>query len=297
MADSTLKQYESTYRFWWNFCQCHNINYFEASEQDVIKFLNEQFQTKLLKYGSFNTYRSALSLILDVDIGKRPNIRRFMKGIFKLRPPKRRYNYIWDANVVLNHLETKTPNENLDLMALTRKTVTLLALISGHRLQTLARIRVDNILISPSGIQILISDQIKTTNTNNEQPCLQIPYFRHRPGICPASCLEAYIIQTAINRSERQDFLFLTTRPPYQTASTGTISNWIKATLSEAGINTEIFTAYSTRHTASSAAFNNGATLQAIRRTAGWTDSSQMFARHYHLPIQDLQEFAKALVK
>lgn len=167
-----------------------------------------------------------------------------------------------------------------------------MALITGHRLQTLARIKVDNIIISPEGIIT-----IKTSFTNKENPCLHIPYYLENPALCAASCIEAYIHQTASIRSSAQDYFFLTNRPPYRT-TTNSLSRWIKTFVAEAGIDTTIFSGYSTRHASYSAAYRNGVTLNIIRQTAGWTSNSQTSARHYNLPMKDnLNTFAKSVLQ
>lgn len=262
----------------------------------MIKFLSFLLKKKQFKYGTFNTIRSALSLILPFDIGNNPHIKRFLKGVFRLRPPQRRYNFTWDTSSVLNHLEGKTPNDKLSLLSLSKKVATLLALVTGHRLQTLNRIRVEKIIMTHQGIQIFIPDHLKTTNKGNPNPCLQVPFFNARPAICPASCLNEYIVRTASLRTEAQEFLFITARPPHNTATSATISRWIKSTLSEANVDTTLFTAYSSRHASTTKAFTQGVSLQTIRKTAGWSGTSQVFARHYQLPVRNLQEFAQSLL-
>lgn len=270
---------------------------YEATEEDVLRFFSYLQKHKNFNYGTFNSFRSALSLILKFDVGSRPNIRRFLKGIFRAKPPKRKYNVVWDTNLVFNLLDTKI-NEDLSLLDLSKKTATLVALICAHRLQTLTRLRVENIIVSQEGIQILVTDHIKTTRPGKENPCLHLPFFPERPNICPATCLEAYIDKTASIRSSAQEFLFLTTRTPHQTATSATIGRWIKSTLAEAGVDTKAFGPYSVKHASTSAAYRNGITLENIRRTAGWSAASKTFAKFYQLPIaDDPQKFAKALLK
>lgn len=296
LSNSTIRQYEGVYKAWWQLCKQQQWEVFNPREADVIKFFMHQLQTKQITYGSFNTYRSALSIILECNITNNPNIKRLLKGIFRLRPPARRYNYIWDPQIVISFLEHKYPNGNLSLNQLSKKTITLLALITGHRIQTLARIRVDNIIISTDEIQILISDHIKSSRMKAEQPCLLIPYFREKPEICAGSALIAYINKTISIRNETQDFLFLSTRRPFKTATTSTLSRWIRQTLEEAGIDTKIFSGYSTRHAATSAASRNGVTLDIIRRTAGWSNISEVFARLYNCPLRHNTLFAKSVL-
>ena len=101
-------------------------------------------------YSVINTARSALSTILCNDkgltIGNFTSVKRFLKGAFELRPPMPKYQFIWDANLMLNYLENFHPNEDLCLSYLTYKLAMLLALASAQRVQTLHAIKVHNIL-------------------------------------------------------------------------------------------------------------------------------------------------------
>lgn len=172
LSQSTIKQYEGVFRIWGEFCSRYNINAFEPNENNIIASLTFIYQTKKVGYNTFNTYRSAVMTLIG-GLDKSSSLNRFLKGVFRLRPPKRRYNFTWDPQVVLSMLENRYPNESLSLLQLSKKTVTLLALVTGHRLQTLARIRVENITFSDKGLQIFIVDQLKTTKPGKEQPCLE----------------------------------------------------------------------------------------------------------------------------
>lgn len=84
---------------------------------------------------------------------------------------------------------------------------------------------------------------------------------------------------------------------PYGAASSQTISHWIKALLSKAGIDTSQFTAYSTRHAAVSTAHKRGVDIATIRRSAGWAPGSQTFFKFYNRPIQTSNDqFARAIL-
>ncbi|KAH9635903.1 hypothetical protein HF086_002463 [Spodoptera exigua] len=58
-------------------------------------------------------------------------------------------------------------------------------------------------------------------------------------------------------------------------------------TLNEAGIDTSVFTAHSTRHASTSAASRAGLGIDLIRRTAGWSGTSSTFAKFYNRPITE----------
>lgn len=297
LSETTIKQYNTAYKFWWRYCQERNIHVYKATIPQVLTFFQYLLENKKFAYGSFNSFRAALALISLEDIGTEARVKRFFKGVRRLKPPGCRFNTTWDPQVVLDFLASLYPNKNLNLESLTKKVCTLLALITAHRIQTLVRIRVENIIITSEEIKIYITDDIKTTMKNNTRPVLHIPFFTQQPQICPASALITYIELTAPIRTSEQEFLLLTTRKPHLTASTQTVSRWIRQTLRKAGIDTQMFSGYSTRHAATSAAFKNGVTLEVIRRTAGWTENSAVFAKFYNKPVIDNAYFARSFIK
>ena len=83
----------------------------------------------------------------------------------------------------------------------------------------------------------------------------------------------------------QSDSLFVSVRKPYKAVSAETVGRWLKSVLSEAGINTEIFKAHSTRAASVSKAFSKGVDIEFIKRTAGWTPNSRVFATFYNVPI------------
>ncbi|CAB0039264.1 unnamed protein product [Trichogramma brassicae] len=79
--------------------------------------------------------------------------------------------------------------------------------------------------------------------------------------------------------------------------SKGFIVRWIKKTLKMSGINTDIFSAYSTRQASTSAAKRLGVNIDLIKSTGGWTEKSGTFAKFYDLPIaSDINIFANAIL-
>lgn len=94
---------------------------------------------------NYNSCQSALSLLLGPNISKDHRVQRLLKGVFRLRPPLPKYNLTWDTTCVLDQLSQWYPNEELTLTQLTKKTITLLALTTAHRVQTLSKINIKNI--------------------------------------------------------------------------------------------------------------------------------------------------------
>ncbi|KAJ8914163.1 hypothetical protein NQ315_016242 [Exocentrus adspersus] len=260
ISEATSKQYNTTYKLWWNYCGENNVSLFDGTPSQVMCFLQDLFSNHGYRYGTLNSHRSALSLILPEGLGSDPALKRFMRGVSRLKPAKPRYNSTWDPKPVLNYLEGLSTSNNLKLLS--QKLVTLLALITEGRLQTISLIRISNMSIDDEKIQIFISDPIKTPSSLGGQPCLHM----------------------------------LLSVKPHGTASKQTISRWVKETLKASGIDTEKFLPHSTRHASSSAAQRLGVSLEVICRTAGWSQQTQTFAKFYSRPLSKDTELAEAVL-
>ncbi|KAB0803109.1 hypothetical protein PPYR_00079 [Photinus pyralis] len=153
LTEATIKQYGSTYKLWWTFCDQHDISPFKADKGQVITFFQNLLGQSDNKYGSFNSHRAALSLISPGNIGEDSLFKRFMKGIARARPPKPRYNFTWDPTRVLDYLENRLGDS---LKHLSRKLVTLLTLATGQQLQTISLIKLSEIKTHDGGLYIYI---------------------------------------------------------------------------------------------------------------------------------------------
>lgn len=102
LSDKTLQQYDVCFKRWYTFFLENNISIYNPSIPIVILFLTNIFNDGG-QYGTINSHRSALSLIVGNMSGD-DRITRFCKGVYKLRPPLPRYNVTWDPSTVLNHL-------------------------------------------------------------------------------------------------------------------------------------------------------------------------------------------------
>lgn len=234
-------------------------------------------------------------MLLGDRLGAEEQIKRLLKGAYRLRPTVPKYVGTWDPKIVLDYIVNWYPNVSLPLEKITKKLAVLLALCTGHRAQTLSLVKVNNINKTPSGIKIVISDLIKTSAPGREQPILYLPYFTENIGICPATTLNDYLSLTKELRSAESEYLLLTIKRPHRVATAQSISRWVKQMLAESGVDVSIFSAHSTRHASTSAARSAGVSLDTIRKTAGWTKSSDTFAKFYQRPVIDEGSFARSI--
>ena len=247
-------------------------------------------------YGTLNTLRSAISLVCGDKIGNDPLISRFFKGVYRIKPTTPKYNQTWDVSIVLKYIEEIDHSKQLSLLELSEKTIILLALSTAHRAQTLAFIKLCNIYETTKGLEIKIPELIKTSGPGSFQPLLVLHTNSENPMLCVASVILRYIEMTKSLRNN-VDSLFISLKKPHKAIGPQTVSRWIKGVLTKSGIDTSVFTAHSTRHAASSAALARGIDLDTIRRTAGWSNSSQTFARFYNRPVKtDNYHFATRVV-
>jgi hypothetical protein len=128
----------------------HHIDPLNPSIEQGIEFLTTLFDAEL-GYSSINTARSALSSILPMyegrKFGEHPLVTRFLKGIFELKLALPRYPEIWDVQIVLDHLQSYKPGEELFLKELTLKLTMLLCLLTAQRCQTIHLIDVNDIQV------------------------------------------------------------------------------------------------------------------------------------------------------
>lgn len=123
---------------------------FQPSVADVLKFLTELHDLGL-GYSVVNTAKSAVSSFLNTadpksaQFGSHVLIKRFMKGIFEIKPSLPCYNCTWSTEKVLKFLKSLSPLTDLSLLQLLRKSVVLLALSMGQRAQTLHMLYIRNI--------------------------------------------------------------------------------------------------------------------------------------------------------
>ena len=137
---------------------------------------------------------SLFEIIQERDIGKESLIRRFMKGVFYLRPSFPKTYFTWDVKIVLIFLEN-LDNSVLTLRLLSIKLAVLMALTTGQRCQTLSVMDLRNIEITNNHVKIRISDVLKQTKPKNHLAEIFMEAYVN-PAICVVETLNHYITRT-----------------------------------------------------------------------------------------------------
>ena len=214
-------------------------------------------------------------------MGQHPLVCRFVKGAFERKPPSRKYYAIWDVRQVLNVLKTLSPNSSLSLMELSLKLSMLLALVSIQRKQTLLQLNINNEYLKKSDEEFvfILSRHVKQSRPNYSIPPVIIPRYTLDTDICPYVCLEDYIERTKSLRND--DVLLISTIKPRRAIGSQTLARWIKTVLQLAGVDIDMFKPHSTRHAASTAAYQASVPLDEILQRAGWSNANT-FKRFYY---------------
>ncbi|XP_043479721.1 uncharacterized protein LOC122509600 [Leptopilina heterotoma] len=292
LSDSTFKQYNCALRKWWVYCKNKNLDVFDQDSNSILSFLTEEFNNGS-SYGSLNTIRSAISLISNKKVSDLV-MERFFRGIFKLKPSRAKYNRTWNVSSVLDKIAKWFPLDELDLKTLTQKLIILLALGTGHRVQTFSLISLDAIVFSNNDVEIKIESLVKTSRPGACQPCLVLPFFTEKPELCAALTLRNYLERTESLRGEEK-CLFISFQKPHKAVGTQTISRWIKEVLHSCGVDRN-FKAHSTRHASTSKAFEKGLDIRVIQNTVGWSQNSSTFAKFYNRPIMESESFFNVVI-
>lgn len=281
---NTCKQYEIHLKKWDNYCSRINVSPQFTSITDGLNFLSECYDNGY-SYSALNTARSALSTVIMLPstntFGLHPLVVRLMKGVFNKRPSLPKYATTWDINIVLRYLE-QLPLKSITFKQLSLKTVMLLSLLSGQRLQTLKSIKVENVNFTHEGCEIYIDTLLKTTKPGKHLKPIKLQKY-DADNLCIVSHLKEYVSVTDSLRTN-EDQLFIRLQKPYVGVSTDTIARWLKLVMSEAGIDVTVFSAHSTRSAATSKANSCQVPIDTILAAGGWTNA-QTFAKYYNKPI------------
>ena len=146
-------------------------------------------------------------------------------------------------------------------------------------------------------MSLKIAGLLKTSRPGHHKSQLVLKAYPEDVKVCVMSFIREYVNRTATlrkpNGGEGQK-LFVGVVPPHKPVGSSTIGRWTKITLSRAGVNTELFSAHSTRAAAASAA-KTVIPVDKLLKTVGWA-SERTFAMCYDKPIEKSQGVGEALL-
>ena len=163
---STKLQYGPHITRWVSICLRGEIDPFHPSLSFWLDHLLREFQKdKGHSYSSRNTIHSAISAIETIDgkpAGQYPLVSRLLKAVFQERQSFSRCHTTWNPELMLSHIKSLGPNEELSLIQLSRILTALMLLISGQRGQVLHLVDIRNMSITNSRVSFRIDDPLKS---------------------------------------------------------------------------------------------------------------------------------------
>lgn len=120
----------------------------------MVNFLAHLF--KEYQHRSLNAYQSAISSVHEksdrYEVGQHPLVSRVLKGAFNQRPPKPRYEFMWDVSKVLNYIDSLGESDALPLQSLSWKLAMILALTRPSRSADIAMLDLRYRRYTPEGV-------------------------------------------------------------------------------------------------------------------------------------------------
>ena len=158
----------------------------------------------------------------------------------------------------------------------------LIALTTVHRCQTLTFLDTSVKFIQRNAdcFNIVLTEHLKQDRPG--KACGNARLFKYPvKELCVYEKLDHYVRVTKSLRNSTS--LFVSYIKPYREVTSTTIGRWIKSMLGQSGINTELFTAHSTRFASTRKAAAT-VSMGVIVATAGWTDEPT-FRNFYNKPV------------
>ena len=288
------------------------IDPFSATVNNIIVYLQFRFDQGI-KPSTLTVYCNSLGVRRGKADGfsvvSHPDIKLFLKGARRLRPPVKDIMPRWQLPLVLQALMEAPyePAEKASLEAWTKKTLFLVAITSAARtceLQAIDRRKCLSIIskykaslkLNPAFIpKSMMKDEYYDRTIELEaffpNPDKDSSLERNWHTICPVRALTWYIHKTEPFRIKDQFQMFVSydKRTLGQPVSRNTIAKWLIQVISNAYLHFERevpegIKAHSTRAVATSMATLSGVSIADVCRAATWS-SSYIFARHYQLDV------------
>ena len=299
----TKKIYQSRWKAWCTYCKEKSITPTSPHQMELAGYLAYLRKSKHLSASAVKGHRSAISTILKL-LGKRSFsecsiLKLVMKGASynDARSPK--LFPAWDIFPVLESLRLPPyePIETCDLSSLSFKTAFLIALASGRRCSEVHALQNSSFAKEPDGsISLRFLPEFLAKNQPAGLPSPPIFIKPLTPllcsddedrTLCPVRSLLVYKRRTKHLRTPAKRRLFVSFREDKRSDITiATISRWIKTVIKTAFSQTSgpepgNCRAHEVRAWATSLAWANNTSLQAIMEAAYWFKESTFL--HFYL--------------
>ena len=286
----TTQTYESAWKKWSVWCRGRGVDPFTCPVNHILDFLSNLFASGT-PYRTIGGHRSAISayhtpFVIDsavITAGRHPLVSALMSGVHNLRPPQAKYSFTWDIEVVLCLFKSWpldiTPKQ------LTQKVTTLLALIGVPRGAELHLFDLN--YMADHGDKLIFNLPGTVKNIKEGKKPIPLEFHTHKEDtkLCPVYSIHQYIKLTAPWRTEGvPSAFFLSFQKPHKPVCKSTLARWIKDTLLQADVDTNVFKAHSLRGASTSKAFLKGLSVKEVVDHGKWSREST-WQKFYHKEV------------
>ena len=166
--------------------------------------MTETVTNQSLENRTLAVYKSAISQghlpVGQTKLGDLPVVSRFMKGIFRMKPPAPRLSTTWDVKRLLEFLSTLDPRAGLTLKMLSLKLAALLALTSSARAHELIKLDLDFVSMKSDSWEFSLAEHTKVSRPGHPARQVYLPTFSDNPKICVVKTLQEYRSRTETRR-------------------------------------------------------------------------------------------------
>ena len=137
-----------------------------------------------------------------------------------------------------------------------------------------------------------------TKSWRKGRPCLSVELFAYQQNtkLCVVAAIKLYLQVTQVQQKENgQKQLLLSTLAPHQADKKSTVAGCVKAILGSAGIDTNLFTAHSTRAASTSKAKVKGLSLEDILKRGNWSNKSISLKYYHKFVSNESAQFQKSI--
>ena len=242
-----------------------------------------EFSSQLVQSGAGSVWRNRFFI---------HSLQFITRGMFNIKPSFPKHVTSWDPSQVLYHLKGAKAVADLDLKRLTLKLVMLIALLFAQRVQTLAMLNIDHMVLDRKKVSFKIPSLLKQSRPGHHLEDIVLTKYPWCRRLCIVTLLTEYIRRTESLSSSSQ--LFISYVEPYKAVTKATIARWLKIVLADSGVGKN-YTPHSTRSASTRKPQFQNVPIDTIMRASGWARTST-FATHYKKPIKQFGMFGKALV-
>ena len=288
---ATHKLYKSRFKIFSAYCVQYGYNPTDCPVEIVTNFLAMLQDTKRMQYRTICGYRSAIARYHDgiagSPLGSAKLIKRLTKACFNQNPPIPKYSDMWDADVLLGHLETMYPNSDLSIYDLGLKSVALLTVLSLSRQSSLAVLGPQFQVVENSVVIPLVGLE-KTGRPTSFRTQIKLPSGDSHPPLSLNLCLGEYLARTELHRQyfagaegSTPSVMFISNLKPYQGVTPATLAKWLLVCMDRAGICTASYRANSVRSAGASGLRAKGMSLNQVLARGNWSPATRTFSIFY----------------